>query len=385
MRGPTIATIVKRNRGAIVKAPTLRFIAGAAILLAPAFHPSHLAAQRAAAARVAPHAPAAAARVPPAAAVVAGPQGTAAIAVPRSTVVVGGGYPYHGGYHYGYGYPGYGSFYVGYPWYGGGFAFSVGVGFGYPYAPYYAYPYAAPYPAYGYVGYPAGPVYYDGSAALHLQVTPRNTEVYVDGYYAGLVDDFDGTFQRLNVQPGQHDVELYLPGHRALERKVYLQPGKTTNFKYAMEPLAPGEPEPLKPSPGPDPSITPSSPSAPPSSSPQRPSGSARRSSPMPPTRDYPRDTSVDSGITLYKGNPDARLDTHSTGSLSLQIQPGPATVTIDGERWEGSPDGDRLVVQLSPGSHVLEVAKDGYRRYTTEVMVRGGQTSTLNVALTKN
>ena len=29
-----------------------------------------------------------------------------------------------------------------------------------------------------------------------LQVKPRNAEVYVDGYYAGTVDDFDGALQR---------------------------------------------------------------------------------------------------------------------------------------------------------------------------------------------
>lgn len=316
--------------------------------------------------------------------------------MPRGTVAVGGGYHYDG-YHYGhgyYGYPAYGSFYVGYPWYGGSFGFSVGIGFGYPYAPYYAYPYGVPYGApyaypYGYYGY-AAPVYYDGGASMRLQVTPRNTEVYIDGYYAGIVDNFDGTFQRLNIEPGQHEVELFLPGHRALSRNVYLQPGKTTSIKYAMEPLAPGEPEPVKPSPSPspsqrlDPNITPSTPATPSSPSPQRPSGSARRPAPTPP-RDYPRDTANDGGLTVYKGDPNIPLDTQGNGSLSLRVQPGPATIKIDGEQWEGSQDSDRLVVQLSAGSHVLEISKDGYHRYTTEVLVRGGQTATLNVALTKN
>ena len=34
-------------------------------------------------------------------------------------------------------------------------------------------------------------------SAVRLEVTPKEAEVYVDGYYAGIVDDFNGTFQRL--------------------------------------------------------------------------------------------------------------------------------------------------------------------------------------------
>jgi hypothetical protein len=36
-------------------------------------------------------------------------------------------------------------------------------------------------------------------SSLQLQVTPRETEVFVDGYFAGRVDDFDGRFQRLPI------------------------------------------------------------------------------------------------------------------------------------------------------------------------------------------
>ena len=34
-----------------------------------------------------------------------------------------------------------------------------------------------------------------------MLVDPAEARVYVDGYYAGTVDDFDGLFQRLNVSP----------------------------------------------------------------------------------------------------------------------------------------------------------------------------------------
>ena len=62
--------------------------------------------------------------------------------------------------------------------------------------------------------------YGDGSS-LRLQVTPRDTEVFIDDYYVGTVDDFDGFFQRLRLEPGEHEVTLYLPGHRTAKQMVY--------------------------------------------------------------------------------------------------------------------------------------------------------------------
>ena len=37
--------------------------------------------------------------------------------------------------------------------------------------------------------------------AVKTDVTPKQTEVYVDGYYAGVADDFDGAFKRLHTSP----------------------------------------------------------------------------------------------------------------------------------------------------------------------------------------
>ena len=56
-------------------------------------------------------------------------------------------------------------------------------------------------------------------ASVRLDVKPKEAEVYVDGYYAGVVDDFDGTFQRLRVEPGEHEIELWLDGYRTCSRR----------------------------------------------------------------------------------------------------------------------------------------------------------------------
>ena len=76
------------------------------------------------------------------------------------------------------------------------------------YSPWYPgyYGYGSYYPAY--YQYPIyGPGrYYDQSGSVRLQVSPREAQVFVDGYFAGAVDDFDGVFQRLNIAPGEHEV-----------------------------------------------------------------------------------------------------------------------------------------------------------------------------------
>jgi len=43
---------------------------------------------------------------------------------------------------------------------------------------------------------------------------------------------------------------------------------------------------------------------------------------------------------------------------------------------------GERLVLQLAEGRHRVEVRKDAYQPYTTEIAVRSGETTTLNVSL---
>jgi uncharacterized membrane protein len=56
--------------------------------------------------------------------------------------------------------------------------------------------------------------------------------------------------------------------------------------------------------------------------------------------------------------------------------------VLIDGERWRGPEAQDRLIVEVTEGRHTVEIQKAGYRPYVTDVQIRRGETSTLNVSL---
>ena len=62
---------------------------------------------------------------------------------------------------------------------------------------------------------------------VRLQVKPRDAAVYVDGYYAGIVDDFDGFFQRLTLEVGPHEIEIVAPGQEPVAYNVYVDPTRT--------------------------------------------------------------------------------------------------------------------------------------------------------------
>jgi hypothetical protein len=82
-----------------------------------------------------------------------------------------------------------------------------------------------------YDGYAYGYGYGDPTGELRLQVRPRDAEVYVDGYYAGMVDDFDGTFQSLRLEEGEYHIEIVAPGYETIAFDVQIQPGRKINYR----------------------------------------------------------------------------------------------------------------------------------------------------------
>lgn len=108
-----------------------------------------------------------------------------------------------------------------------------GWGSGYRYgSPYYGH-------VYGYYGPPAvyGTRRYFGD--VRLLVRPRHAEVYVDGYYAGVVDDFDGVFQRLTLESGPHEIEIVALGFESQVFDVYVDPARTVDLHGDLYPDRP--------------------------------------------------------------------------------------------------------------------------------------------------
>ena len=211
---------------------------------------------------------------------------------------------------------------------------------------------------------------YNGSA-VRLQVTPREAEVFVDGYIVGSVDDYDGTFQRLPLPPGEHEIVLYREGYRTVRQKIYLTPNATYRLKYAMEKLGAGETTEPRPTPPPQAQGTPRPGDAPPARSPfpifeppAPPSPPEPPAPPEPPVADAPA------------------VSAEGFGTLSIRVQPSGAEVWIDGERWDGPDAAQRLVVQVADGPHRVEIKRPGFDTFSTDVDVRRGETTTLNVSL---
>jgi hypothetical protein len=214
-------------------------------------------------------------------------------------------------------------------------------------------PFWGPYPwwprtAYPYWYFPT----YDRRSEVHLKVKPNEAAVYVDGFYAGIVDDFDGVFQSLPLPPGGHRITLFLEGYRTSEHNLYLGPGSSLTLHDDMERLAAG-------SRSAPPNVLPPVPPPPQGSysTPRTPNGIV----PVPPTATPPQAAGY--------------------GTLDLRIQPIDAEVTIDGQHWVSS-SGGRFVVQMPAGMHRVEVAKRGYQTYATDIEIHEGQSDPLNVSL---
>jgi hypothetical protein len=233
----------------------------------------------------------------------------------------------------------------------------VFVGVGYPYySPFYWNSFYGPWGPWGPYGYWPPPSGYYGAygyaSEVRIMATPREAEVYVDGYLVGTVDDFDGWSQRLRLQPGEHDIELYLEGHRGMKQRMLLRPGETYKIRASLERLAEGDQPAVRPTPSPEPS---------PSAAPERGATYHPRSLPRSRTRQAP-----DSGF----------------GTLAIRVQPADAEVLVDGERWD-RPEGDaRLSIELSAGEHRVDVRRDGRAPYQSTVDVRPGEVTTLNISL---
>lgn len=136
--------------------------------------------------------------------------------------------------------PYYGRYYNQYYWPGYGF----GLGY-FGYDPMWFDPYADPYgyqggygPGGGYVGGSGGYGYsrgYRDAGSLRLKIKPREAKVYIDGYFVGEVDSFDGLFQRLGLEAGGHRVEIRADGFEPLQFEVLITPGESVTYKGELK------------------------------------------------------------------------------------------------------------------------------------------------------
>jgi hypothetical protein len=240
---------------------------------------------------------------------------------------------YYAPYYYGrqYYYDGYDPFFYGY----------------YGYSPFY---YSG---AYGYA-----PSYYSGryrdSGSVRVMAEPEQTRVYVDGYYAGIADDFDGIFQRLSIPPGRHEIALKLDGYRSHTFRVYVPVDDTIKIHHVME------------------------------------RGTGEATAEVVGEAEYRRDEERaredgddrddhDSDRYDRQDREDDR-DSAEAATVRLDLKPADASVYVDGE-FRGS--GRRAeTLRLSPGRHRIEVVRPGYRTVDREIEVRPGDNQSVEIQL---
>lgn len=200
----------------------------------------------------------------------------------------------------------------------------------------YVQPHYAPWPWWG--PYPYGPYAYPlvhyGVSSLRIQTHPEDAEVFVDGYFAGEVDQFNGIFQRLRLTPGGHEIAIFHEGYRTFRRQLYLRPAGNQTLRIELEPLGPGEtsevPAPFDRAPLPT-----TAPAGPPPE---------QSTAPAAPRR---------------------------TGVVVLRVEPVDAEILIDREPIARPPGTGPITIELDEGRHTVEVRKAGYQPYSQDVLIR--------------
>lgn len=74
-----------------------------------------------------------------------------------------------------------------------------------------------------------------GNAAfLKFRIHPRNATVYLDGTFAGVAKELmeKGTFR---LSPGEHLLEILMPGYDTASFKVIVRPGETEDIRVFLE------------------------------------------------------------------------------------------------------------------------------------------------------
>ncbi len=184
-----------------------------------------------------------------------------------------------------------------------------------------------------------------GQGGLDLNLRPKTTEIYVDGVYVGVADQFDGFPSYLWLDEGVYEVAFYKPGYETVFRQYSIYPGVTINVGDHMRP---GEAILPAPSAGTYPSA-----GEPPDTFPQR--GTGER---YPPGGDGSR--------------------------IAIVATPGDAAVYLDGHfvgtAEEISGLGSGLIVE--PGDHLVEIIRPGYDNRRVPVSVAAGERIDLELNL---
>jgi hypothetical protein len=110
----------------------------------------------------------------------------------------------------------------------------------YPYHPHYSfydYPSHTPY-GYAPKTYHRAPRQVVLRGGLVLETIPDLAQVYIDGFYVGLAEEFGLRGRALDLTAGPHHVELRAPGYETLTFSVMIEPNGIVRYRGDMQMIA---------------------------------------------------------------------------------------------------------------------------------------------------
>lgn len=278
--------------------------------------------------------------------------------------------------------------------YGGGHGWYYGPSYGgYYYRGYGGWPYFFGYhgPYWGF-GWRDGPYvsvsrggYYGHhtpqAGALDLDISPEKAEIWIDGEYVGVADQFDGWPDYLWLPRGSYDLVAYKDGYRTLERRVSVRAGSVVEMDDDLDE---------------GPSVTPDEIFA--------------RNAPVRTGRDVgrqggdwrdrvPEDRRIrieqrrETDSDDWREHRDVEIEVDERRSagrdwqgrdeqalLDLRVEPGDAAVYLDG-RFLGTA-ADLGVVPVEAGEHELEIVRPGLEPRRVEFDADAGERVDLTIEL---
>ena len=75
----------------------------------------------------------------------------------------------------------------------------------------------------------AGPL-----GGIQLDVQPWRAQVYVDGTYAGDVNEFTGYYRHLSLAAGPHVLTILADGYEPLLLEIFVSPGQTLTYRGSL-------------------------------------------------------------------------------------------------------------------------------------------------------
>ncbi len=184
--------------------------------------------------------------------------------------------------------------------------------------------------------------------ALDLDLKPGDTEIYIDGAYIGVADQFDGFPTYLWLDEGTYELAFYKEGYETIFRRYTVFHGVTIDVNDRMRP--------------------------------------GQAVLPTPPASAYPSSPEPELERDAPAGEPAAAGVSGDDGRVVINATPGDAAVYLDGHFVGTAAELADLTAGLivEPGDHIVDVIRPGYENQRLPLSVAAGERVDLELDLRK-